>query len=422
MSKPKLPVRLLTTGVLVIVAVVIVGFLYKRYVERPWTRSGQVDAHIVGIAPRVGGVVVRVAVKDNQEVKAGDLLFEIDPSDYETDVQTAKTDLGNARLTVAGLEANIVVQQAALAQARTGVESAKGGIEAAEKRVRAAEQRVNGAQAGVDAAKSNVDAAKAILLGYQQQYDRAKRLAEKGAGSVAAAQALEQAVASGKAGVKAAEAGVPQAEATLAESKASLGEAQANLVIAKVALQEAQASVNSAAAALRKSQADLGEPGDANVRVRAAQAKLVRAERHLAWTRVRAPADGRVTNLRVYVGDYAAPGQLLLAFVDAGTFTVLGYFRETQISRIEVGDRAVVTLMGRPDDKIEGEVSIIGLAINPPNIASLDGPSAIVPQVQPTFEWIRLAQRVPVRIKLTKVPDGVPLIAGTTASVAIIED
>ena len=121
----------------------------------------------------------------------------------------------------------------------------------------------------------------------------------------------------------------------------------------------------------------------------------------------------------MFEGAYASPGAQMLAFVDASSFWVAGFFRETQVGNIKPGDQAKITLMGQPDAEVLGEVESIGWAINPPGIATLDGPSGVVPQVQPSFDWIRLAQRVPVHVKLTSVPDGVRLIAGTTVSVAI---
>ena len=419
MKKPKLVVRLLVTGVVVAAAVVAAWVLWQRYVERPWTRMGQVQASVIRIAPRVAGVVVRVGVADNERVSKGDLLFEIDPSSYEVAVLNARVAVTQAHQDVAKLEAVVLVRKASVKEAEAAVESAKGRIEAANAKVEASKNRIDGAKAGVDSAKSSVTAAEAMLLGYQQQYDRAKRLADKGAGPVAAVDALNAAVESGKAAIEASRAGVPAAEASLAEAKAGLSEAQANALVARTGLGEAEASLGRARADLAQAKVDLGEPGENNVRIQAAKASLAAAELNLLWTRVEAPCDGYATNVRVFEGAYAAPGAQMIAFVDSSSFWVYGFFRETQLSDIEPGDHAKITLMGRPDALLEGEVESIGWAINPPNIATIDGPSGVVPQVQPMFDWIRLAQRVPVRVRLTSVPDDVRLVAGTTASVAI---
>ena len=108
-----------------------------------------------------------------------------------------------------------------------------------------------------------------------------------------------------------------------------------------------------------------------------------------------------------------------MAFVDSNSFRVHAYFEETKLRHIKVGDPAVVTLMGHRDKRLEGVVESIGYATNPPKVASTEGELGVVPQIQPTFDWVRLAQRVPVRIRLTQAPDGLQLISGTTASISI---
>jgi multidrug resistance efflux pump len=166
----------------------------------------------------------------------------------------------------------------------------------------------------------------------------------------------------------------------------------------------------------------LGAPGDANYRIQAVQVALAQAQLNLSWTKIVAPSDGYVTNLNIDEGDYVPAGGPVLAFVDSTSFWVSGYFMETQLRHMKPGDRAVVTLMAHPDQPLIGEVESVGWAIAPPNVADLTGDRYLVPVIQPVFDWVRLAQRVPVRIKITEVPDGVELIVGLTASVAIRRD
>jgi len=419
MKPPKLGIRLLVTGAVIVVAVIAVGILYRRYVKRPWTRNGQVRADIVLVASNVGGRVVEVPVADNQTVRAGDLLFRIDPSAYDLAVRAARVSLEQTRQQVKTLEASVTVAEASVKESRAAVEGTKGRIEASKAGVTAAQGRVDGAKAGLDAARAKISQAKAALFGIVQQRDRADKLAKQGAGAVAVVDALNASVKAGQAGVEAAEAGLPQAQANLDQANAGVAQARATLTVEEQGLPQAEARLSRARADLDKARADLGEPGDANVRIHAAQASLATAELNLRWTRIVAPADGHVTNVTVYEGAFAAPGQPLLAFVDAASFRVLGYFRETQLDMIRPGAKAQVTLMSHPDDPIEAVVESIGWAINPPKIATLEGPSGLVPQVQPSFDWIRLAQRVPVRLKLGPVPEGIQLIAGTTASVSV---
>jgi multidrug resistance efflux pump len=127
--------------------------------------------------------------------------------------------------------------------------------------------------------------------------------------------------------------------------------------------------------------------------------------------------DGYVTNLNLRLGSQAVANQPALALVDVNSFWVDGFFKETSIGNIREGDKAVVTLMSYPDTPVEGYVDSLGWGI-----AQQDGSTGfeLLPNISPTFEWIRLAQRVPVRIHLTNVPDEVELRVGTTASVLVM--
>jgi multidrug resistance efflux pump len=132
-----------------------------------------------------------------------------------------------------------------------------------------------------------------------------------------------------------------------------------------------------------------------------------------------APFDGYITNLDVNEGAFGFPGIPIAAFVDGSSFRVDGYFQETKLKHIKPGDRAIITLMSHPDRELEGVVDSIGYAINPPNIADTEGVSNLIPQVEPTFDWVRLPQRIPVRIRVKEVPEDIQLVSGMTASVAI---
>jgi len=135
----------------------------------------------------------------------------------------------------------------------------------------------------------------------------------------------------------------------------------------------------------------------------------------LARSTVRAPVDGFVTNLRMRPGDYATAGVKKIAVLDATSFWITGYFEETKLSGIRVGDAAEVRLMGN-DAPLRGHVESIGHGIADAN----DSPDHLgLPSVNPVFSWVRLAQRIPVRIHIDEVPAGARLVAGMTCSVAI---
>lgn len=148
---------------------------------------------------------------------------------------------------------------------------------------------------------------------------------------------------------------------------------------------------------------------------REAQADLRVAELNLARSEVHAPRDGQITNLVLAQGNYINAGQAVMALVDTESFYVQAYFEETKLPRIQVGAPVEVWLMGG-DQQIRGEVESISRGITDRN-ASPDG--QLLADVEPTFNWVRLAQRIPVRIKLDQVPEGMVLSAGMTASVRV---
>ncbi|MNT54638.1 p-hydroxybenzoic acid efflux pump subunit AaeA [compost metagenome] len=142
------------------------------------------------------------------------------------------------------------------------------------------------------------------------------------------------------------------------------------------------------------------------------------AELNLARSELRAPRNGQVTNLRLAQGNYVSTGQPVMALVDDGSFYVQAYFEETKLPRIKVGAPVKVWLMSA-GEPLSGKVESISRGITDRN-ASPD--TQLLANVEPTFNWVRLAQRIPVRIKLDKVPEDVQLSAGMTASVTVGEE
>jgi multidrug resistance efflux pump len=143
------------------------------------------------------------------------------------------------------------------------------------------------------------------------------------------------------------------------------------------------------------------------------------AKLNLDYTHVHAAVDGYVSNVDFQIGTQAVASTPILALVDSNSFWVFGYFRESQIGKFKIGDPARVTLMAYPDQPLEGTVESLGWGIAPS-----DGNAGVklLPSIKPVFQWIRLAQRIPVRIKLEKIPDGVELHFGLTASVMVIAE
>ncbi|KGA99739.1 efflux transporter, RND family, MFP subunit [Enterobacteriaceae bacterium ATCC 29904] len=149
--------------------------------------------------------------------------------------------------------------------------------------------------------------------------------------------------------------------------------------------------------------------------VKVAEATLKQAEWQLTQTVVKAPVDGWVTNLSTRTGDYATTGQPLFALVDSHSFYVVGYFEETKLRHIRAGAPAQITLYSG-GVTLQGHVGSIGRAIFD---QSVETDSGLVPDVKPNIPWVRLAQRIPVRIEFEELPRDLTLVSGTTCSVSI---
>ena len=353
----------LLTGAVVLVALLAVLIKYWHFLVNPWTRDGHVNAQVVQISPRVTGPIVTLAVEDNQFVEAGTLLFEIDPRTFEAEAARAEANYDKAKDTY---------------DAQTqGVESAAANVESA--------------RAAVAQARTDIKRIDANIERNSAEYARQQNLLTKQATS----------------------------QRSLERAKAALDASEQERLGAVAALTGANSALLRAEAELAESRANLGAAGDANASLRAAQAAFRQAQLNLEFTRVTAPVSGYVTNLNLRIGSTAVASQPLLALIDADSFWVQGFFRENSIADIQPGNRARVTLMTYPDTPLEGYVDSVGWGI-----AQQDGSTGaeLLPNVSPTFEWIRLAQRIPVRVHLPGLPENVSLRVGATASVLVMTD
>ncbi|HEX9448111.1 MAG TPA: HlyD family secretion protein, partial [Dongiaceae bacterium] len=198
-----------------------------------------------------------------------------------------------------------------------------------------------------------------------------------------------------------------QAQAVLESRQQSLAQAKRD------AARVSQLSTASISVAQQEQYQSAVNIADANVRE--AQATLDTAKLNLQRTEIHAPADGYVTNLLLRQGDYVNAGTAVLALIDNRSFYVTGYFEETKLPRIHPGDLVSVRLMGI-DRPLRGHVS--GIASGIVDHERSASPNLLA-NVNPTFTWVRLAQRIPVRIDIDEVPDGVKLVAGQTATVVV---
>jgi multidrug resistance efflux pump len=353
--------KLLFTSIVLLLAMGVLVIKYWYYVTNPWTRDGQVRAQVIQITPRVTGPIVKLSVYDNQFVTAGQLLFQIDPRTFVTSLKLARAELDKTRDDIEALGKEVEASLAVKRLRITAVKQSSVVIEEIAARVRETEA----------------------------QFKRAKELVSKGAMSQRALEA---------------------AQANYEVAQAKYDETKLNMLEARAAAEKAEAD-------LAKAQANLGADGEMNPRLRSSQAKVREAELNLKFTQVRAPVDGYVTNLNLRLGSQAVADQAALALIDVNSFWVHGFFRENYIGPIQPGDRAVVTLMTYPDKPIEGRVESLAWGISQDDDSVGD---KLLPSISPTFEWIRLAQRVPVRVRLLTVPDTIKLRVGTTASVMVM--
>ena len=348
------------TIAVVLFAALLVLLKYWNYLSNPWTRDGQIRAEVIQVTPRVSGPIVKLPIVDNQYVTAGDLLFEIDPRTFA----------------------------AALDLAKAQYDKALDSYHAQEQQVESSVAQLESSQTQIQQAQSVIKELDADIEKNRAEYERQQELLPNRATS-------QKSVDRARANFNVSTEKRVGATAKLAQSRAGLAQAQADLA---------------------KARASLGAPGEANASLREARANLEQAELDLEFTQVRASVDGYVTNLNLRSGSQAVTNQPALALVDVNSYWVDGYFRETAVGDMHHGNEVIVTLMTYPNSPISGYVDSIGWGI-----AQQDGSTGfeLLPSISPTFEWIRLAQRVPVRIHLQDVPEDVVLRVGTTASVLV---
>jgi multidrug resistance efflux pump len=260
---------------------------------------------------------------------------------------------------------------------RIAVSQSEAAVQQAQANVQNIEAQMTVQQAQINASQAQLQRGHAALVFAQQQADRYQTLARDGWGTVQNAQ---------------------QYTSELHQQEAAMQSAQENL-------NQTLRQVESLKAQRLSAEAGLAQ----------AKAQLNQAQVNLERTRILAPVDGYVTNLLAQLGDYVNVGVNTISLVDADSFWVDGYFEETNVAPIRVGDPARIKLMGR-DQIVRGHVDSIAHAIN---VANAQPNHQGVATVNPIFTWVRLAQRIPVRIDIDEVPPGVVLTAGMTATIEI---
>jgi multidrug efflux system membrane fusion protein len=323
-SPPALPQRRhlgRLSGLLILVAAIGLGCYVVYYLDQsPRTDDAFVRADTIGVAPQVSGRIVRLRVQDNQAVKKGDVLFDIDPVPY----------------------------QHTLARARAALDSL-------EKQIGLSRRDVRAQQFGAAAAQANIGRAEAQARQAADTLDRIEPLLAK---EYVTAEQVDQA-------------------------RTAKRSAEAALQVSRRDAEKAAAAVSGVDALVAK----LGE----------LRAAVAMAEYDLDHTVMRAPFDGRVIDLDIAEGEFAATGRRLFTLVDTRNWYVIANFRETALKGIRQGMTAEVYLMSDPDRHFTGTVHSIGFGVFPEE----GGSSANgLPRVPRSINWVRVAQRFPVRIRV----------------------
>jgi multidrug efflux system membrane fusion protein len=325
----------------------VVFYLANQY---PRTEDAEVFANFIGMAPQVEGPLIRLNVHDNEFVKKGDLLYEIDERPYQYALETAISQQ-------ATLEGQIADEQRKIAALVSGVSVAQANIHSSEAAVANAEQGVARARAEWTYANNNLHRLEPLLT---QQFVTVDEVDKARAFETSQEEALKQ------------------AESRLALTKAELNSATAQHEQAGHAVTTLEPLINQRGA-------------------RAAAGK--RASYDLANCRVYAPFDARVTNLTISEGAYAHAGEQMFTLIDARTWWAIGNFREGQLKRIAPGMKADVYVMSRPNLRFAGVVDSVGFGVTPdPDVIGHLQPG--LPDVQRTLSWVHLASRFPVRVRV----------------------
>lgn len=416
----KRPGFLLALGIALIVGAVV-GIRYWLYARsHESTDDAFIEGHVVQVSPKVSGHIVKLYVTDNQEVKEGDLIAEIDPRDYQARLEQARAALDAAlarqreaqasvALVRATTRANIQQASAVVQRARTDVETSRVAAAAEQRRVAQARAAVATAEANLAQARAQVAAAEAEATRANADVARYQALRAK---DEISQQRLDQAIAAARtanAQLEAARSRVAAAEAQLNEARAAAAAAEENARRAQTQIGSAQAQVGEALGRLAQAETapqqvavTQAQAETATASIEQLRAAVEQAELELSYTKIYAPASGRVTRRAVEEGMLVQAGQPLMAIV-ANDVWVVANFKETQVGRMRPGQPVEIRVDAYPDKVFRGHIDSIQ--------AGTGARFSLIPPENATGNYVKVVQRVPVKIVFDEPPDPQHMLA-----------
>ncbi len=366
--------RGILVAAIVVAALVALGIWWHSTFSED-TDDAQVNGHLIQVSSRIAGQVIKVDVEENQVVKAGDAISELDPSDYQVAVENAEAALASAKANAAAARVNVPIVTvntgSNLRSADADVLGTRAGVEQAEKQLEAAHARVAQALANFTKARADLERYKPLVekdVISKLQFDAAVDAADASKAELASAQASEQAAGDA---VRVARERELQAQAMLK---------YAQTAPQQVAAQDARAR-------------------QAEALVEQAQAQLDQAKLNLSYTKIVAPADGIITRKGVEIDQNVAAGQNLLTLVSLEDLWITANFKETQLRHMQAGQSVQIHVDATGKD-YSGRVTQIGGATG--SVLSL------FPPENATGNYVKVVQRVPVRIDFTDLAKEAP--------------
>ena len=376
--------------ILLIICIAGGGTWYWRYSSiRESTDDAQIDGHLHPVSARISGTVLQVLVRDNQYVEQGTPLAKIDPSDYQVAVDRARADLAEMEATLHVRRTEVPITSVTTFSQLSGAEA---GVGQAEASVAASQREVDAARARLDVAQAKVKEATAKEVRAARDLKRMEALVAK---EEVSRQQYDLSVAEHDSY----RAEVESATSQVREAEEAVRVAQSRVAQQEAALKVAHTVVKSAGTAPQQVGAAQAREESATARVKQMRAALEQAELNLTYATIRAPASGIISQRTVEVGQVVAAGQLLLSVVplDVDNIWVTGNFKETQLKNVRPGQTVTISVDTFGGREYKGRVESVA--------AATGARSSVLPPENATGNFVKVVQRIPVRISVDRDQD-----------------